>query len=175
MLHDLSPREQIDGLRSGELDVALIGQEGAVAAREFQSIKLPSFCICAALSASDPLASLPGITFRELRGHEFIGIDEDQMPGRNRWLTELCKSAGFKPRFAGIVDGIANVLSLVVSESAVTLLPSYFLSASHPGIAFVPVRDDKARWDFIVLWQKGRSSPPTRALLEALKSVSPEK
>lgn len=175
MLHDFSPREQIDGLRSGELDVALIGQEGAVAAREFHSLKLQSFGICAALSASDRLATRPGIAIRDLRGHEFIGIDEDQMPGRNRWLTALCKSAGFKPRFAEIVDGITNVLSLVVSESAVTLLPDYFLSASHPSVAFVPVRDDKARWDFIVLWQKGRPSPPTRALLDALKAVSAEK
>ena len=174
MLHDLSPREQIDGLRSGELDVALIGQEGAVAAKEFHSLKLQSFGICAALSAGDPLASRPVIAIKELQAREFIGIDEDQMPGRNRWLATLCKSAGFKPRFAGIVDGITNVLSLVVSESAVTLLPDYFLSASHPGIAFVPIRDDKARWDFIVLWQKGRSAPATRALLEALKSVSPE-
>lgn len=175
MLHDLSPREQIDGLRSGELDVALIGQEGAVAAKEFHSLKLHSFGICAALSAGDPLAARPGIAIKELQGREFIGIDDDQMPGRNRWLTALCKSSGFKPRFAGIVDGLTNVLSLVVSESAVTLLPDYFLGASHPGIAFVPVRDKKARWDFIVLWQKGRPSPSTRALLEALKLVSLER
>jgi DNA-binding transcriptional LysR family regulator len=171
-LHDLSPREQIDALRSGELNIALIGQEGAVAAREFHSLRLKSFGICAALSAGDPLAKRAAVTIKELRSREFIGIDEDQMPGRNRWLTTLCRSAGFKPRFAGIVDGITNVLSLVVSESAVTLLPDYFLTASHPGIAFVPVHDEKARWDFIVLWQKGRPSAPARALMEALKSVS---
>ncbi len=173
-LHDLSPREQIDGLRSGELDVALIGQEGAIAAKEFHSLKLQSLGICAALSAGDPLASRPGIAIKELRGREFIGVDDDQVPGRNRWITAICKSAGFKPRFAGVVDGITNVLSLVVSESAVTLLPDYFLRSAHPGVAFVPVRDDKARWDFIVLWQKGRAAPSIRALVEALKSVSPE-
>ena len=174
MLHDLSPREQIDGLRSGELDVALIGQEGAVAAKEFHSLKLQSLGICAALSAGDPLASRSSIAIKALESRPFIGIDDDQMPGRNRWITALCKTAGFKPRFAGIVDGITNVLSLVVSESAVTLLPDYFLRSSHPGITFVPIRDDKARWEFIVLWQKGRTSPPTRALLEALKSVPRE-
>lgn len=32
-LHDMSPKEQIDALKSGEIDLALIGQEGAVAAR----------------------------------------------------------------------------------------------------------------------------------------------
>lgn len=174
MLHDMSPREQIDGLRSGELDVALIGQEGAVAAKEFHSLKLQSFGVCVALSAGDPLARQPGITLKELRGHEFIGIDDDQMPGRNRWITTLCKPAGFKPRFAAIVDGLTNVLSLVVSESAVTLLPDYFLGTSYPGVVFVPVRDEDARWDFIVLWQKGGSTPPIRAFLGAIKSVYPD-
>ncbi|RYD43314.1 MAG: LysR family transcriptional regulator, partial [Verrucomicrobiaceae bacterium] len=38
-LHDLSPREQIDGLESGELDLALIGQEGVVAAKDFHSLR----------------------------------------------------------------------------------------------------------------------------------------
>ena len=56
-LLDLSPREQIDALRAGELDVALIGQEGATASKEFHSAKLRSFGVCVAVGASDPLAS----------------------------------------------------------------------------------------------------------------------
>ncbi len=171
-LHDLSPREQIDGLRGGELDVALIGQEGVVAAKEFHSLKLRSLGVCVAVSSSDVVAAKKSLTLKQLKGRDFIGVDEDQMPGRNRWMTELCKTAGFKPRMAVIVDGLTNVLSLVVSESAVTLLPDYFLESSHPGISFVPVSDAEARWDFIVLWQKGHTSAATRALLEALKAVA---
>jgi DNA-binding transcriptional LysR family regulator len=171
-LHDMSPREQIDGLRSGELDVALIGQEGVVAAKEFHSLKLRSLGVCAAVSSSDILATQKRITLKQLKGRDFIGVDEHHMPGRNRWMAALCKTAGFKPRMAVIVDGITNVLSLVVSESAVTLLPDYFLKSSHPGITFVPVSDAEARWDFIVLWQKGRASTSTRALVDALKVIS---
>ncbi|RYD17517.1 MAG: LysR family transcriptional regulator, partial [Verrucomicrobiaceae bacterium] len=69
-LHDMSPREQIDGLESGELDLALIGQEGAVAARDFHSLKLCSFGVCAAVSASDPLASLERIAIKDLTGRD---------------------------------------------------------------------------------------------------------
>ena len=100
-LHDMSPKEQIDALRAGEIDVALIGQEGAVAARDFYCIKLCSFDVCAALSASDPLASRKQIGIKELAGRDFIGVDEDQVPGRNRWIMSLCRSAGFKTRFLG--------------------------------------------------------------------------
>lgn len=173
-LHDMSPREQIDGLTAGALDIALIGQEGVVAAKEFHSAKLRSLRVCVAVSNRDPLAARKSIALKDLRGCEFIGVDEDQVPGRNRWMTALCKTAGFKPRFALIVDGITNVLSEVVSESAVTMLPEYFLKSSHPGVTFVPVNDAKATWDLIVLWQKGRASTSTRALVEALQQVAAE-
>lgn len=171
-LHDMSPREQIDALSAGELDVALIGQEGAVAARAFHCLKLCSLGVCAALSASDPLAARSKISIKDLAGRDFIGIDEDQMPGRNQWIAALCRTAGFKPRFISLIDGISHVLSMVVSESAVTLVPDYFMKTSHPGIVFVPVSDATARWDFIVLWQKGKSPASTQALVNALKSTA---
>jgi len=168
-LHDMSPREQLNGLLAGEIDVALIGQEGAVAAHDFHSATLTSLGICVAVSDSDPLASRRTVTLLELKGRGFIGVDDNQMPGRNRWMTSLCKSAGYKPRFLEVVDGITNVLSQVVSESAVTLLPGYFSELHYPSVTFVPVSDEKARWNFMVLWQKGRASAATRALLSALK------
>jgi DNA-binding transcriptional LysR family regulator len=173
-LHDLSPREQIAALRSGELDVALVGQEGVVAAKEFHSAKLCSLGVCAALADSDRLAAKNIIALKDLKGRDFIGIDESEMPGRNHWMTALCKTAAFKPRFIAIVDGLTQVLSQVVSESAVTLVPAYFAKVSHPGVAFVPISDPKARWDFIVLWQKGSASAAARSLVGALKQVAAE-
>lgn len=172
ILHDLSPREQLDALRAGELDVALTGQEGLAAAREFHSAKLGSLSTCIAVSSSDPLARRKRIALTDLQARDFIGVDETEMPGRNRWAAALCRAAGFKPRFTVIVDGLTSVLSRVVSESAVTLLPNYFAAGSHPGISFVPVSDRHARWDFIVLWQKGRASTAAAALLEALRQVA---
>ncbi len=171
-LHDMSPREQIDGLRSGELDIALIGQEGAMAAGDFHSTTLCSLQVCAALASTDPLAVRKSLFIRDLKNKDFIGIDEHEMPGRNRWMTTLCRTAGFKPRFLVIIDGIAPVLSQVVSESAVTLLPGYFLTFSHPGITFVPVSDATARWDLFLLWQRGKVPASTRTLIEALKSAA---
>ncbi|MES2437780.1 MAG: LysR family transcriptional regulator [Verrucomicrobiota bacterium] len=172
VLHDMSPKEQIDGLRAGDLDVAVIGQEGMVASGDFYHKKLGSWGVCAALSASDPLADRAAVRIGDLKGMSFIGVDEDQMPGRNQWMTGLCRAAGFKPRILASPDGINNVLSQVVSESAVTLLPDYFLKFSHPGIRLVPVSDAKARWDFMVLWQRGKVPAAARALVDALSDVA---
>lgn len=167
-LFDMSPREQIDALRQGELDVALIGQEGLIAAADFYSRKLCSLGVCAALSDEDPLSRCQTITIKDLRRHGFIGVDEDQMPGRNAWMKGLCRRAGFRPPFLATVDGITHVLGKVAAESAVTLLPDYFRTFKHPGVVFVPISDPHAVWDFIILWQRGRTSLPIRRLVDAI-------
>ena len=167
-LRDLSPREQIEALRAGDLDVALIGQEGVVATRDFHHRKLCSLGVCAALARGDKLATRRSISLPELKARSFIGIDEQEMPGRNQWMTAICRAAGFKPRFDVVADGITNVLSLVVSEAGVTLVPSYLGEFPHPGVVLVPVRDAAASWDFVLLWQRGRIPDATRALIDAL-------
>ncbi|RYD20646.1 MAG: hypothetical protein EOP88_14275, partial [Verrucomicrobiaceae bacterium] len=80
-----------------------------------------------------------------------------------------CRKANFKPRFIAMVDGITHVLSAVASDSAVTLMPDYFMTTSHPGVVFVPVSEPTAKWEFIVLWQRGKTSAATTALVNALK------
>lgn len=98
-----------------------------------------------------------------------LGVDEHEMLGRNPWIAALCRKAGFKPRFIGSVDGVTHVLSRVASDACVTLLPDYFLSFSHPGVIFKAVSDAHARWDFMLLRQKGKMTPPMRTLVEALQ------
>jgi len=168
-LLDLSPREQIAALRAGEIDLALIGQEGRIAAKQFYCLTLRTLGVCVAVAADDSLAGESKIALAELKGRDFLGIDETEMPGRNQWITTLCRSAGFKARIVGSVDGVTHVLSRIASESCVTLLPDYFLGFSHPGVVFRRVNDTAARWDFLLLRQKGKMTPAMRALVEALQ------
>lgn len=168
-LLDLSPREQIAALRGGEIDLALIGQEGRIAAKEFHCLTLRTLGVCVALAADDPLAEKSKIALIDLKGRDFLGIDETEMPGRNQWIATLCRSAGFKSRIVGSVDGVTHLLSRIASESCVTLLPDYFLGFSHPGVVFRPINDPGARWDFILLRQKGKMTPAMRSLVEALQ------
>ncbi len=167
-LLDMSPGEQIRALENGEIDMAIIGQEGDLAAREFYSQKLCSYRVCAALSSRDLLAQRESIRLTDLANHDFIGVDEAEVPGRNEWTSQLAKQAGFQIRFLAVTDGITHVLSLVDSESAVTLLPDYFLHYQHPGVRFVPLSDLGAIWDFHMIWQRGKTSRAVQALIKTL-------
>ena len=167
-LLDLSPGEQIVALRKGEIDLALIGQEGALLSNEFYIRKLTTLPVVAVMPADHPLASRERISVKELRGERFISSPEEDLPGRDRFITQLCRRAGFRPKFVQQAASVSNMFTLIGSEGAVTLVPAYLKSFPVAGVAMVPLSDTKATWDFLVVWQRGQTPKSLRALLDAL-------
>jgi DNA-binding transcriptional LysR family regulator len=170
-LFDLSPGEQIAGLRRGELDVALIGSAGAFISKEFFVRKLATLPIMVALAESHPLASQPTVRLADLRGQLFVGAKETDVPGHNAWVQRLCRRARFRPRFVDDADSLTHGLALVVTEGAVSLLPEYARKVLVPGVVFRPLRDAGAKWDLLLAWQRGKISEPVRAILDALPAA----
>jgi DNA-binding transcriptional LysR family regulator len=171
-LLDLSPGEQIAALRRGEIDLALVGSAGAFLAREFYVRRLAAVPVFVALPEQHPLAAKSSVGLADLRGQLFVGATESDLPGHNRWIAQLCRRAGFRPRFVGDADSLSHGFSLVVGEGAVALLPNYSAKTHAPGVAFRPLRDAAAKWDLLVAWQRGKMSGPVRALLESFEALA---
>lgn len=167
-LFDQTPAEQLKALRAGELDVALIGQEGAAIGEDFFRRKVKRIGVCAALPANHALAGRAEISLSELKGASFIGVAETAVPGRNAWVSSLCTKAGFRPRFVAETGEVAETFMRIVGDSAVCVLPNYVDGISPPGVTFVPLKDKFATWDFYVLRQRGRGSPAIRRLVELI-------
>jgi DNA-binding transcriptional LysR family regulator len=171
-LLDLSPGEQITALRAGRIDIAFVGQEGSIAAREFYTRTLATMEVVALLSADHRLASRRSIRLRELDGESFIGAPEKDMPGRDNWITQMCRKAGgFRPKFVMEADSVTNLLSLISSEGAVALAPSYFTDLPAAGVKMIPIADEEARWNFLLVWQRGRTTGAMQTLIEALSAT----
>jgi DNA-binding transcriptional LysR family regulator len=172
-LRDLSPGEQITALHEGAIDLAVTGQEGSSLGRDFYARKLATLPLLAVLPAEHRLASRPQIALGELRSERFVGTPESELPGRTRWLTRLCRQCGgFRPKFIQEADSLAQAFELVVNEEAVALVPGYLRRYPSAGVAMVPVSDAAATWDFFVAWQRGRTGPALRTLLEALSAAA---
>lgn len=167
-LLDLSPGEQIEALRKGEIDLAILDGAGALLAREFyvQPIaSLPVFVACAEHSA---LAEKASLRLTDLRDALFVGAQESDMPGHNRWITQLCRRAGFRPRFVGDAESLVHGLATVVSENAVALAADYVTKTRSPGVAFRPLREPGVKWQLMIAWQRGKTSPAVRTVVENL-------
>jgi DNA-binding transcriptional LysR family regulator len=170
-LLDLSPGEQIIALRKGEIDLALIGQEGSLLSSEFYTRKLATLPVVAVMPSDHPLASRKRVSLKELRNECFIGSPEQDLPGRDRWIIQLCRRAGFRPKFVEEADSVSNMFTLIGSESAVTLVPGYLKNLRVAGIAMVQLSDTNATWDFLIVWQRGRTAKSLQALLALLAAL----
>ena len=168
-LLDLTPGEQIAALKSGKLDVALIGQEGAALSADFYTRKLAVLGVSVVLPEDHALAGRDAIFARELRNEVFISTPEVEVPGRNQWITQLCRKGKFRPKFVGEAGSISELFTLIASEGAVTFVPDYFAQSRLPGVRMVPLRDAGAQWDLLLLWQRGRASRVLRGLVERLR------
>ena len=171
-LLNLSPGEQIAALRKGEIDVALIGQEGCLAAREFYTRKLATLPVLAVLPAGHPLAGQKTIRLAELRGERFVRSPEEDLPGRDRWIARLCRATGFRPKFGAAAESLSHALTLIASEGAVTLAPDYLRAFPAGGVVMRPLAEPGVTWDFLVVWHRGRTSASLNALLEALEEAA---
>ncbi|WP_221029141.1 LysR family transcriptional regulator [Actomonas aquatica] len=167
-LFDQTPVEQLKALRAGELDVALIGQEGAAVGDDFYRRKVSRIGVCAALPSQHPAAKRESISLEELKHDVFIGVAESSVPGRNAWVASLCAKAGFKARFVAETSEVTETFMRVVGDSAACIVPDYVEGSSPPGITFVKLNDDFATWDFYVLRQRGRGTPAIRRLVELI-------
>lgn len=165
-LSDLSPGEQVDALRKGDIDVGLVGHAGAFLSREFYARRIATLPVVVALAQNHPLAERAALRVSDLRAQLFVGAHERDMPGHNRWVTRLCRTAGFRPRFVQDADSLVHVLAITVSEGAVALVPDYVTKLLVPGVVCRPCRG--ATWDMYVAWQRGRLSEPLKSFLSFL-------
>jgi DNA-binding transcriptional LysR family regulator len=167
-LFDQTPSEQLQALRDGRIDVALIGQDAASQCDEFYQRSAARLGVCAALSADHPFAGRSTLSLVELKAERFIGVAEDAAPGRNAWISELCRKSGFRPQFLSNTSSIAETFAWISGENAVALLPDYMNGPPPPNVTFVPLVDRHATWNLMVLRQRGAGSSGARRLVDLI-------
>ncbi len=167
-LIDLSPGEQILALRKGEIDLAMLSNARQILARDFYVRRVAAVPVIVALPEQHALASQPTVRLADLRHEAFVGASERDMPGHKQWVVQLCRRAGFRPRFIFEADSLTHSLATVVAEGAVDLLAEYSGKTRVPGVAFRPLREAAAKCELLVAWQRGKTTQSVRAMLDAL-------
>ncbi|PTX97995.1 LysR family transcriptional regulator [Opitutus sp. ER46] len=170
-LRDLSPGEQLAALRAGQLDVAFIGEVDRSLGREFYLRSVGTLPLEVVLSEEHPLARKAPLRLVDLRDETFVRVPDSDIPGYERWLTQLCRKAGFRPRFGEVGESIGHALALVVSDNLVTTVPKYDLRPGAPGVVFRELPLVDAKWEMLVSWQRGKVAAPLCDLVDALAQV----
>lgn len=169
---DQTPGEMITALRQGEIDLALTGNGVDLLSRDFYTHKLASVPSLVTLPLDHPLASQKQIAISQLKDESFVGAPDSVAPGYNQRIIQFCRRFGkFRPRFVtiGQPTSLAEGLVMAANEGAIALHPSFISHLGIPNVVMVPIEDKEATWDLFVVWQRGKTSLPLRALLDTLR------
>ena len=168
-LVNLSPGQQINALRAGEIDIGITNESGELLAGEFYTRKLAEMGSCIALPEHHRLATQDRVRLSDLNGEFFVSEDSQQVPGMDLRLKAYCKRYGkFRPKFHGSAKTLADGFELVTNENVVLILPAFVSHLSPPGVVILPLADAEVTWKILVMWRRGRAGGALKALLDAL-------
>ena len=170
---DQTPGEMITALRRGEIDFALTSHGTDLLSREFYIRKLATVPSLVTLPLDHPLASRKQISISQLKKESFFGAPDGAVPGYNQKIVQFCRQFGkFRPRFVSIGEpaSLPEGLVMAANEGAISLNPRFISHLKIPNVVMVPIAEKEATWDLFVVWQRGKTSGPVRALLESLLS-----
>lgn len=171
-LYELPPRGQLDRLRDGGLDLAILGNLGEEDRHEFSIRPLMRSRMAAVLPGEHRLAQRKRIDLEELSGEPFASLSDALFPGRSAFLRHVCRSRGFEPDLAEECDSIPLLFSAVSGGVGVALLPEHSAKLPHAGCVFVPLRRPTAHAEVSAVHQGTTAAPPLDAFLRHLEAAA---
>jgi LysR family transcriptional regulator, benzoate and cis,cis-muconate-responsive activator of ben and cat genes len=170
-LQEMQPGEQIEALSKGAIDVALIGEPCTELHDLFEVRTVRLVAVCAVLPDDHALASRKAIDLGELAGSSFVGLSPKQFPGRNDFLRESCRKAGFEPKLRLQANSLSAALGMVASGRGVALMPADIAFLPHPDTVFVKISKPKLTLESTAVWRKADESRVLKLFVDTLCSL----
>ena len=70
----------------------------------------------------------------------------------------------------GILTNAIEGLMTAANEGAIVLAGTFISRLAIPNVVMIPIAEQEATWDLFVVWQRGKTAGPLRALLDCLQS-----
>jgi DNA-binding transcriptional LysR family regulator len=171
-LFELSPAKQIEALREGRLDVALIGHACPELAKDFDLFTVRRIAVSAVLPETHALVEQKAVRLADLASDRFVGLNEESFPGRNDFIREACSQAGFAPEFALQADGLSSALAVIGSGLGVGIMPDEVQDLPHRHVVFRPLEKPKVWVDFQAAVAPGEKRAVVRGILQEFRATA---
>ncbi|MBL9113682.1 MAG: LysR family transcriptional regulator [Verrucomicrobiaceae bacterium] len=171
-LFELAPAAQLDRLRAGELDAAVLGNMDDRDRAQFSVRKLSQSTMAAVLPENHPLAKRKSLSLSQLAEENWVSLSDTIYPGRRNFLRQICSKAGFEPEIVSEVDSLSLMLWSVASGEGVALMPEHARKLAHKGCQFVKLSAASAASataDLLLLTHK---APPGRELATLIELIA---
>ena len=136
-LFELTPSAQLERLRNGELDAAVLGNIDERDRAAFTVRRVSKHRMAAVLPAEHKLAASKSLKLSALKREKWISLSDSFFPGRREFLRGICVGSGFEPNIVSEEDSLSLMLAAVGSNEGVALMPAHCEKLPHSGCVFV--------------------------------------
>lgn len=169
-IHEKSPTDQQEALRTGALDLALLGSPCPELEREFRVEPILEIPMAVVLPDDHLLASRESLELAEIATEPFVSLHEKHFPGRPAMLAKLCQDAGFIPEVRQKAEGLQEMLGLVAGGAGVGVLPADVSSLPHPGVVFIRMQHPSLTLVSSAVWKSATENQDLLELVALLKT-----
>lgn len=156
VLDDMSSREQLDRLATGELDVGFMRPPPGGA---WGSLALGTDRLALATTSGADLSD-PG---------DLVQLRRDRGPGLVGQIDRLCEALDIRPRVVQESQDLLTVLALVAAGVGAAFVPAGAARVAPHPVVVTPIDHPAAQWQVAVVWDPGRAHPMTARFLDLVR------
>lgn len=167
-LFELPPQGQIERLRAGELDAAILANLEPRDQKRFRCVNLLRNRMAAVVPSSHPVAAAKSMRLSALAREKWLSLSDAFFPGRRAFLEDCCRRAGFKPLAVKDADTLPLMFAGIANGEGVGIAPLHAAKLPHAGCAFVPIATPAIATQLLLVTAKDKKNPPLEELVAAL-------
>jgi len=170
-LKPMSSREQIEAVRTGQLDAGFLFTISSIN-RELAQLPVASLSLMLATPKGHPLTKLKKLRLRDLSDAAFIWFPRRESPAYYDRLMHECFRGGLKsPHIVQEAVNEATILSLVSCRMGVAFVSGATRWRCPESVILLPVADLKLPLPFALIWRKDNSSPLLAKFVADVRSL----
>ena len=171
VLRDLSPEEMMQGLRTGNLDLAITVQPSARMLRGCEFEALRSYRVGAILPETHPLARRRAISIEDLAGQPLLGYARKDYPDYHEWMGRWFRGSAVEWRLTGEFDGWNSLVAAVQGGQGISIVAENIRSVTGKCVRFVPLAPPPPPLIVGLLRPRTPAPPLVRLFVEAVREA----
>ncbi|WP_049572510.1 LysR family transcriptional regulator [Streptomyces sp. SBT349] len=173
-VYELGQREQVERVRSGDLDVGVCRLSAAGDGTGVEVRRLADEPLCCAAPKGHPLAagSRP-VDLAALAGEDLVGFPRSLAPVAYDTIVAVCMRAGFSPRFSQEARNDQAILGLVACGLGLALVPEMTTRLRVRGVVHLPLAEPYAVTSLSVITPATGPQEAALLLREAFDAARP--
>ncbi|KJR95420.1 LysR family transcriptional regulator [Burkholderia pseudomallei] len=163
---EASSAQQGRSIKEGLLDIG-IGWKNSFEDYEGCRVKtIAAEPLVVAVSQERALASEASLAVEQLADETFVLFPPGYGSTLDRKAFDLCATAGFTPRRGPSASQMTTMIALVAAGRGVAIVPEAVSTLRKPGVAYVPLTDESALIELVLMWREAGLSLAARSFVE---------